>query len=70
MNVFRQVIGKASTALARVSGVLVVVLCIGLAASLLISAFFRYIVGQALSWPEEISLILFTWLVLIAGSLG
>ena len=34
------------------------------------SVFFRYIIGQALSWPEEISLILFTWLVLIAGSLG
>lgn len=70
MNVVRQVINKTSATLARASGVLVVLLSIGLVASLLISVFFRYIVGQALSWPEEISLILFTWLVLIAGSLG
>ena len=70
MNIFRLVLSKTSAALARASGVLVVLLCICLVTSLLISVFFRYIVGQALSWPEEISLILFTWLVLIAGSLG
>ncbi len=70
MNVVREVIDKISAFLARASGVIVVLLCIGLVASLLISVFFRYIIGQALSWPEEISLILFTWLVLLAGSLG
>ena len=61
---------NVSALLARATGVLVVVLCLGLVGSLLISIFFRYVVGQALSWPEEISLILFTWLVLLAGSLG
>ena len=70
MNFIRAVLGKISSFLAGVSGVFVVVLCIGLVASLLISVFFRYVIGQALSWPEEISLILFTWLVLLAGSLG
>ena len=70
MKVVREGIGKTSAYVARISGVIVVLLCIGLVASLLISVFFRYIIGQALSWPEEISLILFTWLVLIAGSLG
>lgn len=70
MNVVRESIGKISSYLARASGVIVVLLCIGLVSSLLISVFFRYIVGQALSWPEEIALILFTWLVLLAGSLG
>lgn len=54
----------------RVTGLLVVCLCVCLVGSLLISVFFRYVVGQALSWPEEISLILFTWLVLLTGSLG
>ena len=70
MNVVREVIDKISAYLARASGVMAVVLCIGLVASLLISVFFRYIIGRALSWPEEISLILFTWMVLLAGSLG
>ena len=70
MKVVRAVLGKISVFLARVSGIIVVVLCIGLVVSLLTSVFFRYIIGQALSWPEEISLILFTWLVLLAGSLG
>jgi len=55
---------------ARVTGFVVVTLAIGLTGSLLVSIFFRYVVGQALSWPEEISLILFAWLVLLAGSLG
>jgi len=70
MKVVRAVLGKISAILACASGIIVVVLCIGLVVSLLTSVFFRYIVGQALSWPEEISLILFTWLVLLAGSLG
>lgn len=70
MKVVRAVLGKISAILARASGVIVVLLCIGLVVSLLTSVFFRYIIGQALSWPEEISLILFTWLVLLAGSLG
>ncbi|MBW2083007.1 MAG: TRAP transporter small permease [Deltaproteobacteria bacterium] len=64
------VIEKTSALLARLTAVIVVLLAIGLVGSLLISIFFRYVIGQALSWPEEISLILFTWLVLLAGSLG
>jgi TRAP-type C4-dicarboxylate transport system permease small subunit len=55
---------------AKISAVLIVVLAGCLIGSLLISVFFRYVVGQALSWPEEISLILFAWMVLLAGSLG
>ena len=70
MKVVRVVLLKISAFLAHASGIIVVLLCIGLVVSLLISVFFRYIIGQALSWPEEISLILFTWLVLLAGSLG
>jgi len=61
---------SVSRIFAKVSAVLIVVLASCLIGSLLISIFFRYVVGQALSWPEEISLILFAWLVLLAGSLG
>lgn len=59
-----------SRRLAQISAVLVVGLAGLLVGSLLVAIFFRYVVGQALSWPEEISLILFCWLVLLAGSLG
>lgn len=64
------ILEKISALVARLTGLIVVCLCLGLVGSLLISVFFRYVVGQALSWPEEISLIIFTWLVLLAGSLG
>jgi len=64
------VIERLSYICARLTGIVVVALAVCLVGSLLTSIFFRYIVGQALSWPEEISLILFTWLVLLAGSLG
>jgi TRAP-type C4-dicarboxylate transport system permease small subunit len=55
---------------ARATGVAVVILTAALVLSLLTSIFFRYVVGMALSWPDEISLILFTWMVLLATSLG
>jgi TRAP-type C4-dicarboxylate transport system permease small subunit len=64
------ILEKVSALVARLTGLFVVCLCVGLVGSLLISVFFRYVVGQALSWPEEISLILFTWLILLTGSLG
>jgi len=63
-------IERLSKICARLTGIIVVILCVGLVGSLLISIFFRYVVGQALSWPEEISLTLFAWLVLLTGSLG
>jgi TRAP-type C4-dicarboxylate transport system permease small subunit len=54
----------------RLTGLVVVVMAAALVGSLLISIFFRYVVGSALSWPEEISLMLFAWIVLLTGSLG
>ena len=50
--------------------VAVLALGIALVVCLLISIFFRYVIGQALSWPEELSMFLFTWLVLLTSSLG
>lgn len=49
---------------------LMLILGISLILSLLISVFFRYVIGYALSWPEEISMLLFTWTIFLAGSLG
>lgn len=55
---------------ARATMVAVLALGIALVVCLLISIFFRYVIGQALSWPEELSMFLFTWLVLLTSSLG
>jgi TRAP-type C4-dicarboxylate transport system permease small subunit len=64
------ILNSISRIFAKISAVMIVALASCLIGSLLISVFFRYVVGQALSWPEEISLILFAWMVLLAGSLG
>jgi TRAP-type C4-dicarboxylate transport system permease small subunit len=64
------VIENISRFFARLTGIVVVLQVAALVLSLLVSVFFRYVVGTALSWPEEISLVLFTWLVLLATSLG
>jgi TRAP-type C4-dicarboxylate transport system permease small subunit len=64
------IIESVSRFFASITGILVVLQATALVFSLLTSIFFRYVVGMALSWPEEISLILFTWLVLLTTSLG
>ena len=55
---------------ARVTEILMLVLGILLIVCLLVAVFFRYVVGYALSFPEELSMLLFTWIVFLAGSLG
>ena len=62
--------GWVSAWCARLTGWVVVAMAAVLILSLLVSIFFRYVVGSALSWPEEISLMLFAWVVLLMGSLG
>lgn len=39
-------------------------------ASLIYQVFTRYFLGNAAAWTEELALFLFTWIVLLAGSLG
>jgi TRAP-type C4-dicarboxylate transport system permease small subunit len=41
-----------------------------LVVALVLQVFFRYVVGAALAWSEELALLVFTWTVLLAGSLG
>lgn len=55
---------------ARLTKLVVTLMAMVLVVSLLTSIFFRYVVGSALSWPEEIALMLFAWIVLLSGSLG
>jgi TRAP-type C4-dicarboxylate transport system permease small subunit len=65
-----KLIDAISRGVAWLTGLVVVVMAAALVFSLLASIFFRYVVGSALSWPEEIALLLFVWIVLLTGSLG
>ena len=60
-----RLLSRLSTLLAKATGAAVVVLAVALVGAILVSIFFRYVVGAALSWPEEISLMIFAWLVLV-----
>jgi len=67
-------IAASLDALSRAAGaatkVLVVVMTTIMTASLVLQVVFRYAVGQALSWSEELALLLFTWVVLLTAGLG
>jgi TRAP-type C4-dicarboxylate transport system permease small subunit len=55
---------------ARGTSIAVLIIAVLLVGCLLVSIFFRYIIGYALSFPEELSMLLFAWLILLTGSLG
>jgi len=61
---------RASAAAAHVTGWLAVVMTALMVASLVLQIVFRYGIGQALTWSEELALFLFTWIVMLMGSLG
>lgn len=60
----------ASAWAARVTRAVVVLMAGICMASLIFQVFTRYFLGNASSWTEELALLLFTWIVLLAGSLG
>ena len=59
-----------SRLLARLTVVVAVTMTGVMVASLVLQIVFRYGLGQALTWSEELALFLFTWIVLLVGSLG
>lgn len=61
---------KASDWAARITRVVVVLMTVICISSLILQVFTRYFLGSAASWTEELALLLFTWIVLLAGSLG
>lgn len=64
------ILETASAWAARVTRVAVVVMATLCMASLIFQVFTRYFLGNAAFWTEEFALLLFTWIVLLAGSLG
>lgn len=59
-----------SRLLARLTIFAAVMMTVAMVACLVLQIVFRYGFGQALTWSEELALFLFTWIVLLVGSLG
>ena len=45
-------------------------MAVGMIASLSLEVFFRFVLRHSLFWSEEVALLLFTWIVLLLGSVG
>lgn len=65
-----RLLDRASAAAAAVSAWTAVAMTLVMLAVLVLQVVARYFFGVALSWSEELSLLLFTWVVLLVGSLG
>ena len=55
---------------ARVTGWLIIAMTAVMIIALVLQIIFRYVFNSSLSWSEELALFLFTWVVLLAGSIG
>ncbi|MGF1525328.1 MAG: TRAP transporter small permease [Candidatus Competibacterales bacterium] len=63
-------IDRTSALLATLTRWLVIAAGGGMITALVLQILFRYGVGRALVWSEELALFLFTWSTLLAASLG
>lgn len=70
MSAAIRLVDGASRLAARATVGVVIVMTVVMTITLVLQVVFRYALGQALSWSEELALLLFTWTVLLAGSLG
>ncbi len=59
-----------SRLVAKVTGAAVAIMAAVAMTSLILQVFSRYVLGETFGWTEELALFLFTWIVLLAGSLG
>lgn len=70
MPAFVQIIDRVSAGFNRVSTLVAVVMAVLMIGCLCAEVFFRYILRHSLPWSEEVALLLFTWVVLLFGSIG
>lgn len=67
---WRAVVRRALDGLAWLLRGVIVALALGMLVLLAWQVFMRFVVGQALSWSEELALTGFTWAMLLATALG
>lgn len=70
MLFFQKLLETLSLWVARFTAGIACITAVALVATLLIGVFFRYVVQNSLPWPSEIGLLLFSWTVFLAASLG
>lgn len=63
-------IDNIGAVVARVTGWLIIIMGSVMIIALILQIIFRYVFNSSLSWSEELALFLFTWVVLLAGSIG
>lgn len=70
MPFLHKLLDTTSLWVGRIVAVVVCATAVALVATLLIGIFFRYVMQDSLPWPSEIGLLLFSWTVFLAASLG
>ena len=50
--------------------VVLVILMITMLVDMMLGVFFRYVVGQALSWSEEVGTLCLIWMTFVGGAIG
>lgn len=56
--------------LSHITVIATAAMAVGMIASLCLEVFFRFMLRHSLFWSEEVALLLFTWIVLLLGSVG
>lgn len=67
---FVRLVAGVSAACAAAARWAAVALSFVMIASLILQVFFRYVVGDALTWSDEVALLSFVWVVLLLASVG
>jgi TRAP-type C4-dicarboxylate transport system permease small subunit len=57
-------------AVSLIPRIALLILMITLLVDMMLGVFFRYVVGQALSWSEEVGTLSLVWLTFIGGAIG
>jgi TRAP-type C4-dicarboxylate transport system permease small subunit len=61
---------RAFTFLNLIPRIVLVILMIIMLVDMMLGVFFRYVVGQALPWSEEVGTLCLIWLTFIGGAIG
>ena len=62
--------GRAARVISMIPRVVLVVLMIIMLTDMMLGVFFRYVVGQALAWSEEVGTLSPIWLTFVGGAIG